>query len=105
MTRPNHAGSGGVGTFIQIAKHPLAHMSPMTVSAGNVELVKKSSGQTRSITRRQFEDEIHDFDLVPRHASVATHWNALIKTLKKGGTIVSIKGADTGPCTETWRSF
>ena len=90
-----HAGSGGVGTLaIQIAKHFGATVAT-TTSSKNIELVK-SLGADLIIdyTTQSFEDELSDYDLVfdMIGGDVLTK---SFKVLKKGGTLISIKGQDT----------
>ncbi len=90
-----HAGSGGVGTLaIQIAKHFGAFVAT-TTSAKNAE-----SGQS---ARRGSGRRLHDPELRRRSVGIRSghrhDWRrnpgALFRVLKKGGTIVSVKGQDT----------
>ncbi|MCK0097673.1 NADP-dependent oxidoreductase [Yoonia sp. F2084L] len=90
-----HAGSGGVGTLaIQIAKHFGAHVAT-TCSARNVDLVRKLGADVVIDYKKQtFEDELSDYDIVFDMIGGET-LNRSFKVLKKGGTLVSIKGQDT----------
>jgi NADPH:quinone reductase-like Zn-dependent oxidoreductase len=90
-----HAGSGGVGTFaIQIAKHFGAYVAT-TTSAKNAELVK-SLGADLIIDYKttKFEEAISDYDLVIDMLGGEALANSF-KVVKKGGSIISIKGQDT----------
>lgn len=91
-----HAGSGGVGTFaIQIARHFGAHVAT-TVSARNIELVKKlGADEVIDYKSQQFEDVLSDYDLVFDMIGGDTLERSF-KTLKKGGSLISIKGQDNG---------
>ena len=90
-----HAGSGGVGTYaIQIAKHFGAFVAT-TTSAKNAELVTTLGADVVvDYTAENFEDVLSDYDLV-----IDTMGDDILvrsfKVLKKGGTIVSVKGQDT----------
>ncbi|MFO8127183.1 NADP-dependent oxidoreductase [Yoonia sp.] len=90
-----HAGSGGVGTFaIQIAKHVGAYVAT-TVSTKNIEVVKTlGADKVIDYTAQQFEDEISDYDLVFDMIGGDT-LDRSFKVLKKGGTMISIKGQDS----------
>ncbi|WP_187432359.1 Zinc-type alcohol dehydrogenase-like protein (plasmid) [Roseobacter fucihabitans] len=90
-----HAGSGGVGTLaIQIAKHFGAHVAT-TCSARNVDLVRKLGADVVIDYKKQtFENELSDYDIVFDMVGGET-LNRSFKVLKKGGTLVSIKGQDT----------
>ena len=90
-----HAGSGGVGTLaIQIAKHFGATVAT-TTSSKNIELVK-SLGADLIIdyTTQSFEDDLSDYDLVFDMIGGDVLAKSF-KVLKKGGTLISIKGQDT----------
>lgn len=90
-----HAGSGGVGTLaIQIAKHFGATVTT-TTSSKNTELVK-SLGADLIIdySTQSFEDELSDYDLVFDMIGGDVLAKSF-KVLKKGGTLISIKGQDT----------
>jgi NADPH:quinone reductase-like Zn-dependent oxidoreductase len=89
-----HAGSGGVGSFaIQIAKHVGAHVAT-TVSTKNIKVVKTlGADKVIDYTAQQFEDEISDYDLVFDMIGGDT-LDRSFKVLKKGGTMISIKGQD-----------
>jgi len=90
-----HAGSGGVGTFaIQIAKHFGAYVAT-TTSSKNAELVKSLGADVVIDYKTQnFQDELRDYDLVFDMLGGDT-LSESFKVLKKGGTLVSIKGQDT----------
>ena len=90
-----HAGSGGVGTFaIQIAKHLGAEVA-VTTSASNFELVKNLGADLVIDYKTQnFEEELSDYDLV-LDTMGGEILNKSFEVLKKGGSIVSIKGQDT----------
>lgn len=90
-----HAGSGGVGTLaIQIAKHFGAFVTT-TTSAKNAELVKALGADlVVDYTTRSFEDEVSEYDLVIDTIGGETLARSF-GVLKKGGTIVSVKGQDT----------
>jgi NADPH:quinone reductase-like Zn-dependent oxidoreductase len=90
-----HAGSGGVGTYaIQIAKHFGAYVAT-TTSAKNAELVK-SLGADLIIDYKttRFEDAVSDYDLVIDMLGGEALENSF-KVVKKGGSVISIKGQDT----------
>lgn len=90
-----HAGSGGVGTLaIQIAKHFGAFVAT-TTSGKNADLVKDLGADlVIDYTTQSFENELSDYDLV-----IDTMGGEILersfKVLKKGGSIVSVKGQDT----------
>ena len=90
-----HAGSGGVGTFaIQIAKNAGAHVAT-TCSARNADLVRKLGADVVIDYKTQaFENEVSDYDLVIDMLGGETLKRSF-KVLKKGGSLVSIKGQDT----------
>jgi len=90
-----HAGSGGVGTYaIQIAKHFGAYVAT-TTSSKNTELVKRLGADVVIDYKTQnFQDELRDYDLVFDMLGSDT-LSESFKVLKKGGTLVSIKGQDT----------
>lgn len=90
-----HAGSGGVGTFaIQIAKHFGAYVAT-TTSAKNAELVKSLGADlVIDYKTQKFEEELSDYDLVIDTLAGEALANSF-KVLKKGGTLISVKGQDT----------
>ena len=90
-----HAGSGGVGTLaIQIAKHIGAHVAT-TSSPRNADLVRDLGADVViDYNTQTFEDEVSDYDMVFDMLGGET-LNRSFKVLKKGGTLVSIKGQDT----------
>jgi len=90
-----HAGSGGVGTLaIQIAKHLGAEVA-VTTSSLNIEMVKKLGADVVIDYKTQkFEEELSDYDLVLDTIGGDIMKNSF-KILKKGGSMVSIKGQDT----------
>lgn len=89
-----HAGSGGVGTLaIQIAKYIGAHVAT-TRSPRNADLVRDLGADiVIDYNTQNFEDEVSDYDLVFDMLGGET-LNRSFKVLKKGGTLVSIKGQD-----------
>jgi NADPH:quinone reductase-like Zn-dependent oxidoreductase len=97
-----HAGSGGVGTYaIQIAKHFGAYVAT-TTSAKNAELVKELGADLVIDYKSQnFEDELSDYDLVIDAIGGET-LSRSFKVLKKGGTMVSIKGQDNDGLAEKY---
>ena len=90
-----HAGSGGVGTYaIQIAKH-LGAFVATTTSLKNTELVKTLGADIVIDYKTQnFQDELSDYDLVFDMLGGETMTESF-KVLKRGGTMISIKGQDT----------
>ncbi|KEP69423.1 zinc-binding dehydrogenase [Thioclava dalianensis] len=90
-----HAGSGGVGTLaIQIAKHVGAHVAT-TCSPRNADLVREIGADIVIDYHSQaFDEELSDYDIVFDMLGGET-LNRSFKVLKKGGTLVSIKGQDT----------
>jgi len=90
-----HAGAGGVGTLaIQIAKH-LGGEVAVTTSRSNFELVKNLGADVVIDYKTQnFEEELSGYDLVLDTMGGDILKNSF-KILKKGGSIVSIKGQDT----------
>ncbi len=90
-----HAGSGGVGTFaIQIAKHFGAFVAT-TCGARSVEPVRSLGADVVIDYKTEALDEkLSDYDLVFDMLGGET-LNRSFKVLKKGGTMVSIKGQDT----------
>jgi len=97
-----HAGSGGVGTLaIQMAKHLGAHVAT-TSSAANFDLVKHLGADTPIDYKTQtFEDELSDYDLV-LDAMGGEIMERSFRVLKKGGTLISIKGQDTNGLAEKY---
>lgn len=90
-----HAGSGGVGTFaIQIARHVGAHVAT-TCSAGNADLVRKLGADVViDYKTEDFTEKLSDYDLVFDMLGDESVKQSF-KVLKKGGTMVSIKGQDS----------
>lgn len=88
-----HAGSGGVGTLaIQIAKHLGAQVATTT---SNVEMVKSLGADlVINYKSQKFEEELSDYDLVIDMMGGEILSNSF-KVLKKGGSLISIKGQDT----------
>jgi alcohol dehydrogenase len=86
------AGSGGVGTFaIQLAKH-LGATVATTTSAGNVALVKSLGADlVVDYKTHDFEDVLHDYDLVLNSQDGKTLEKSL-RVLKRGGKLISISG-------------
>ena len=90
-----HAGSGGVGTLaIQIAKHFGAYVAT-TTSAKNADLVKRLGADlVIDYKTEKFQERIADYDLVFDMLGGDSIVESF-KVLKKGGTLISIKGEDT----------
>ena len=90
-----HAGSGGVGTLaIQIAKHFGAHVAT-TCRPRNADLVRDLGADVVIDYHSQaFDEELSDYDIVFDMLGGDTLKRSF-KVLKKGGTLVSIKGQDT----------
>jgi len=90
-----HAGSGGVGTFaIQFAKHVGAHIAT-TCSARNAALVTRLGADVVIDYKTEaFDEQLSDYDLVFDMLGGAT-LNRSFAVLKRGGTMISIKGQDT----------
>ena len=90
-----HAGSGGVGTFaIQIARHFGAHIAT-TCSKRNADLVKGLGADVVIDYKTEaFDEQLSDYDLVFDMVGGETLKRSF-EVLKKGGTMVSIKGQDT----------
>lgn len=86
------AGSGGVGTFaIQLAKH-LGATVATTTSSANAELVKQLGADVVVDYRNQdFEDVLHDYDLV-LHSQDGKTLAKSLRVLKRGGRLISISG-------------
>ena len=86
------AGSGGVGTFaIQLAKH-LGAIVATTTSSSNVALVKSLGADVVIDYKKQnFEDVLHDYDVVLNSQDGATLARSL-RVLKGGGKLISISG-------------
>lgn len=86
------AGSGGVGTFaIQLAKHLGASVAT-TTSAANVALVMGLGADVVVDYQAQnFEDVLHDHDLVLNSQDGQTLDRSL-RVLKSGGKLISISG-------------
>ena len=97
-----HAGSGGVGTYaIQIAKHLGAYVAT-TTSAKNVELVQSLGADlVIDYKAKKIENELSEYDLVVDMLGGETMANSF-KVLKKGGTLISIKGQDTDGLAEKY---
>lgn len=90
-----HAGSGGVGTLaIQMAKQVGAYVAS-TTSTTNVKMVKKlGADEVIDYKKQNFEELLSDYDLVIDMMG-GEILEKSFKVLKKGGTLVSIKGQDT----------
>lgn len=85
-----HAGAGGVGSFaIQFAKHFGAYVAS-TASGENGELIKSlGADQFINYKEEDFENSVHDFDLVFDTIGGETQ-DKSFHVLKKGGKIISI---------------
>jgi NADPH:quinone reductase-like Zn-dependent oxidoreductase len=90
-----HAGSGGVGTLaIQIAKHLGAEVAT-TTSAANIDMVKSLGADVVIDYKTQdFEEALSDYDLVFDMMG-GEIMEKSFKVLKKGGSLISIKGEDS----------
>lgn len=97
-----HAGSGGVGTYaIQIAKHFGAYVAT-TTSAKNADLVQSLGADlVIDYKTQKFEEVLSDYDLVLDMLGGEAMDNSF-KILKKGGTLISIKGQDTDGLAEKY---
>jgi NADPH:quinone reductase-like Zn-dependent oxidoreductase len=86
------AGSGGVGTFaIQLAKHVGATVAT-TTSTANIDLVKSLGADiVIDYKKDDFENILHDYDLVLNSQDVKTLEKSL-RVLKPGGKLISISG-------------
>jgi len=89
-----HAGSGGVGTYaIQIAKQVGAYVAT-TTSSKNADLVKSLGADlVIDYKTQKFDEELKDYDLVFDMLGGDSISDSF-KVLKKGGAVISIKGAD-----------
>lgn len=89
-----HAGSGGVGTLaIQMAKHLGAYVAT-TTSTTNVDRVKKlGADEVIDYKKQNFDDVLSEYDLVIDMMG-GEILEKSFKVLKKGGTLISIKGQD-----------
>jgi NADPH:quinone reductase-like Zn-dependent oxidoreductase len=90
-----HAGSGGVGTFaIQIARHLGAQIAT-TCSARNADLVRSLGADVVIDYRTEaFDEQLSDYDMVFDMLGGDTLKRSF-NVLKRGGTMISIKGQDT----------
>lgn len=90
-----HAGSGGVGTIaIQLAKH-LGAFVATTTGTSNVQWVKELGADVVIDYRtQQFENELHDFDIVLNSLGNDVLEKSL-EVLKPGGHLISISGPPT----------
>jgi alcohol dehydrogenase len=86
------AGSGGVGSFaIQLARH-LGATVATTTSTTNVALVKGFGADVVIDYKTQdFEDVLHDYDLV-LHSQDSKTLEKSLRVLKAGGRLISISG-------------
>jgi NADPH:quinone reductase-like Zn-dependent oxidoreductase len=89
-----HGGSGGVGTFaIQIAKHFSAYVAT-TCSGSNADLVRRlGADEVIDYKTEDFAKKLSDYDLVFDVVGGDTLKRSFT-ILKKGGTMISIKGQD-----------
>jgi len=90
-----HAGSGGVGTFaVQIAKHVGAYIAT-TSSGRHADLVQRLGADVViDYNTEVFDEQLSEYDLVFDMLGGDTMKRSF-KVLKKGGTMISIKGQDT----------
>ncbi len=86
------AGSGGVGSFaIQLAKH-LGATVATTASAGSFTRLKGLGADVVvDYAKQDFEDVLHDYDVVLNSQDGKTLDKSL-RVLKRGGKLVSISG-------------
>lgn len=89
------AGSGGVGSIaIQLAKH-LGAFVATTTSTGNVDWVKALGADVViDYTQQNFEDVLHDYDVVLNSLGPAELEKSL-RIIKPGGQLISISGPPT----------
>lgn len=86
-----HSAAGGVGHYaVQIAKHLGAYVVG-TSSSGNRDFVLKL-GADRHIDYRneRFEDLVNDMDIVVDSVEEDGHLERSLKTVVKGGTLISL---------------
>jgi NADPH:quinone reductase-like Zn-dependent oxidoreductase len=85
-----HAGSGGVGSFgIQIAKS-LGYFVATTGSSKNEEFLKSLGADiVIKYDQQDFENELHDYDLVVDTLG-GENQEKSFQVLRKGGTLVSV---------------
>ena len=97
-----HAGSGGVGTIaIQLAKH-LGAWVATTVGARNAELVKRlGADQAIDYKAQRFDEELRDLDFVLDTQGGETLQRSF-KTLRRGGTLVSVGGVPDAKFARAW---
>ena len=90
-----HAGSGGVGSLaIQMAKQLGAYVAS-TTSTINVDMVKKlGADEIIDYKKENFEDVLSEYDLVIDMMGGEVLEKSF-RVLKKGGTLISIKGQDS----------
>jgi NADPH:quinone reductase-like Zn-dependent oxidoreductase len=85
-----HGGAGGVGVFaVQLAKWKGAHVIT-TSSSSNLDFLRGlGADETIDYNQAQFEDQLHDIDLVLDAVggdTVERSW----KVLRQGGTMISV---------------
>ena len=85
-----HGGAGGIGTIaIQLAKHLAAYVAT-TVSADDVDYVKKlGADEAIDYKKEKFEESLSGFDAVYDTVGGETYAGSF-KILKPGGVIVSM---------------
>ena len=85
-----HGGAGGIGSFaIQIAKHLGAYVAT-TVSADDVQFVKKlGADEIIDYKDQSFEELLREYDAVFDTVGGETYKKSF-KVLKKGGVVVSM---------------
>ncbi|HUA81891.1 MAG TPA: NADP-dependent oxidoreductase [Dyella sp.] len=86
------AGSGGVGTIaIQLAKH-IGALVATTTSSANTDLVRRLGADiVIDYKKNDFEKVLQNYDLV-LNSQDATALEKSLRTLKPGGTLISISG-------------
>jgi NADPH:quinone reductase-like Zn-dependent oxidoreductase len=87
-----HGGSGGVGSFaIQIAKAKGAHVIATASTLNQETLRELGADESIDYTKGPFEEKVHDLDVVLDTVGGETLARSY-KVVKKGGTIVTIRG-------------
>jgi len=87
-----HAGAGGVGTFaIQYAKAKGAYVATTASKKRNDLLTELGADEIIDYHSKNIEDVLSDYDIVLDTLGTSVH-DASYKTLKKGGTLVTVLG-------------
>ncbi len=95
------AGTGGVGTFaIQLSKH-LGATVATTVSAGNIDLVKRLGADVViDYKTEDFDEKLHDYDVVLNSTKDPEALDKSLCVLKSGGQLISLVGPPTAEFSE-----